>query len=668
MRVLLLIFVLGVAQFPGTKSELVRYLEVSENAAPGTRVGYIDADSPPYLIVPVPGSAVDADLIVDHATGEIKTRVPLDRETRPSYSLVALPQNVRVVIKVLDENDNAPTFPVEYVDVEFPENSPRDAKRALPPAKDPDLGQYSTQRYEIVSGNYGDMFRLSQHRGRDGVLYLDLQNSGSLDREARSWYHLVIEALDGGAPPLRSRLHVNVTVQDVNDNPPIFNQTRYTASVPENATVGTPILMVNATDLDAGDNCRIEYSINRRQSDREEMFRVDPETGMVYVNKPLDFESKERHELVIVARDRGAQPLEASTFVSVHVTDVNDNQPAITVIFLSDDATPKISESAQPGEFVARISVSDPDSRTEYSNATVTLSGGDGHFGLTTRDNIIYLVVVERPLDREEKPVYDLLVEATDAGTPPLRAVRTFRLLVTDVNDNAPKFLQERYDAHLLEASEPGTSVLRVSATDLDEGANSVIKYSLLNTTWFAIDVNSGLISTVTHVDCEADPAPILVVVATDSGRPPLSSSATVRVTVHDLNDNEPIFEKPLYNATVPEDLPVGRCFLKVNDSRNVYILLREFFVYVLAFGKSLSSSGICNYFLSDISPKPLALTIVSVINNMNKFVNYIGSSVFSYLCSVRVVLICNNINYYNLFHNCKLKRLTNIYEFNAIE
>lgn len=567
MRRLLLLLVLGATLAPGVRPELVKYLEVSENARPGTRVGFIDADNPPYLIVSVPGSSVEADLIVDQTTGEIKTRVPLDRETRPSYSLVVFPQSVRVVVKVLDENDNAPTFPVEHVDVEFPENSPRDAKRALPPAKDPDLGQYSTQRYEIVSGNHGDVFRLSQHRGRDGVLYLDLQNSGSLDREARSRYHLVIEAYDGGAPPLRSRLHVNVTVQDVNDNPPVFNQTRYVASVPENATVGTPVLAVNASDADAGENGRIEYSVNRRQSDREEMFRVDPETGMVYVNKALDFESKERHELVIVARDRGAQPLEASAFLSVRVTDVNDNQPAITVIFLSDDATPKISESAQPGEFVARISVSDPDSRTEYSNATVTLIGGEGHFGLTTRDNIIYLMVVERPLDREEKPVYDLSVEATDAGTPPLRAVRTFRLLVTDVNDNAPKFERERYEAHLLEASEPGTSVLRVTATDLDEGANSAIRYSLLNTTWFAIDETTGLVTTVTHVDCEADPAPNLVVVATDSGRPPLSSSATVRVTVHDLNDNEPIFDKPLYNATVPEDMPVGRCFLEVGSS-----------------------------------------------------------------------------------------------------
>ncbi|XP_012062875.1 PREDICTED: protein dachsous-like [Atta cephalotes] len=561
---------LGATPAPGALHERVKYLEVSENVRPGTRVGFIDIDSPPYLIAPVPGSPVETDLIIESATGEIRTRVPLDRETRPSYSLVALPR-VRVVITVLDENDNAPTFAVDHVYIEFPENSPRDVKRPLPPAYDPDLGQYTTQRYEIVSGNHGDAFRLSQQRGRDGVLYLDLQIAGSLDREMRSRYHLVIEALDGGTPPLRSHLNVNVTVQDVNDNPPVFNQTRYDASVPENATVGTPVLAVNATDADAGDNGRIEYSINRRQSDREEMFRIDPETGMVYVNKALDFESKERHELVIVARDRGAQPLEASTFFSIHVTDVNDNQPDITVIFLSDDATPKISESAQLGEFVARISVSDPDSRTEYSNATVTLTGGEGHFGLTTRDNIIYLVVVERPLDREEQSVYELSVEATDAGTPPLCAERTFRLLVTDVNDNAPKFEHERYEAHLLEASEPGTSVIQVFATDLDEGVNSAVRYSLANATWFAIDETTGIITTVTHVDCEANPAPILVVYATDSGRPPLSSSATVRVTVHDLNDNEPIFEKPLYNATVPENMPVGRCFLKVGLRKSLF-------------------------------------------------------------------------------------------------
>lgn len=135
----------------------------------------------------------------------------------------------------------------------------------------------------------------------------------------------------------------------MNDNQPIFNQSRYFAVVPENATVGTNVLRVFASDADAGENGQVEYSINRRQSDRDSMFRIDPTTGTVSVNRPLDFETKELHELVIVAKDHGVQPLETTAFVSIRVTDVNDNQPTINVIFLSDDATPKISESAQPG-------------------------------------------------------------------------------------------------------------------------------------------------------------------------------------------------------------------------------------------------------------------------------------------------------------------------------
>lgn len=559
---LLLLLLVSVPRVARTES--VRYLEVSESAPPGTHVGFINAENPPYLIVPVPGSAVDSDLAIDPATGEIRTRVPLDRETRPIYSLVALPHNVRVVVKVLDENDNAPTFPVKHVDVEFPENSPRDSRRALPPAKDPDLDQFTTQRYEIVSGNAGEAFKLAFLRGRDGVLYLDLQNNIVLDRETKTSYQLVIEAMDGGSPPLRSQLYVNVTVQDVNDNPPIFQKSRYIASVPENTTVGTAILSVNASDADYGDNGRIEYFINRRQSDREEIFRIDQDTGVVYLNKPLDFESAERHELVVVARDRGAQPLEASTFVSVHVSDVNDNQPAITVIFLSDDATPKISESARPGEFVARISTSDPDFRTEYPNTTVSLSGGKGHFDLTTRDNVIYLVLTEKPLDREETQAYELSLEATDAGTPPLQAVSSFRILVTDVNDNAPRFTQDRYETDLLEVSEPWSSVLVVRAEDADDGDNARIKYSIVNTTSFSIDEDTGVITTATQIDCKSDPMPAFGVVARDLGQPSLSSSVTVRVTVYGINDNEPIFDKPLYTASVPEDLPAGRCFVKV--------------------------------------------------------------------------------------------------------
>lgn len=556
-------------------AEHVREFTVKENARAGTFVGHLGDElpdaAPPYTIVPVPGSAVNDDLKIDPHTGEIRTRHPLDRENKDHYALVAIPasgDNVRVVVKVLDENDNAPTFPTPIMNVEFSENTPRDVKRKLNPARDADLGIFNTQRYSIVSGNTDNAFRLSSHRERDGVLYLDLQINGFLDRETTDHFELVIEALDGGTPPLRGTMTVNITILDVNDNPPVFAESAYSAIIPENATVGTPILKVSAIDVDSGDNGQIEYSINRRQSDKENMFKIDPITGEITVSKVLDFETKELHELVVVARDKGAQPLETTAFVSIRVTDVNDNQPTIDVIFLSDDATPKISESAQLDEFVARISVHDPDSKTEYSNVNVTLSGGDGHFDLRTHDNIIYLVVVALPLDRESQSSYTLNVVATDKGSPPLHAFRIISLRVTDVNDNVPVFGETEYKASVPEAAAPGTPVLQVSATDADEGTNAEIRYSLLPTPqseWFSIDERSGLVTVNSRVDCETNPMPRLTVVARDGGEPSMSSTAVLLVTVLDVNDNEPIFDQSFYNVTVPENEAIGSCILKVS-------------------------------------------------------------------------------------------------------
>ncbi|XP_030238562.1 protein dachsous [Drosophila navojoa] len=592
--------------------ERERRLEVFEGVPIDHQIGYIgDFDSidsgPPYIIVAEAG--VETDLAIDRTTGEIRTKVRLDRETRASYSLVAIPLsglNVRVVVTVRDENDNAPTFPQPAMHIEFPENTPREVKRTLLPARDLDLEPYNTQRYNIVSGNVNDAFRLSSHRERDGVLYLDLQISGFLDRETTPAYSLLIEALDGGTPPLRGLMTVNITIQDVNDNQPIFNQSRYFATVPENATVGTSVLQVYASDTDADENGLVEYAINRRQSDKEQMFRIDARTGAVYINKPLDFETKELHELVVVAKDHGEQPLETTAFVSIRVTDVNDNQPTINVIFLSEDASPKISESAQPGEFVARISVHDPDSKTEYANVNVSLNGGDGHFALTTRDNSIYLVIVNLPLDREATSNYTLSVVATDKGTPPLHATKSIFLRVTDVNDNAPEFEQDVYHANVMEVADPGTSVLQVMARDRDEGSNAALSYALADTPdthaqWFQIDAQTGLITTRSHIDCETEPVPQLTVIARDGGQPPLSSTATVLVTIHDVNDNEPIFDQSFYNVSVAENEPVGRCILKVSASdpdcgvnAMVNYTLGEGFKHLTEFEVRSASGEIC--------------------------------------------------------------------------
>lgn len=344
------------------------------------------------------------------------------------------------------------------------------------------------------------------------------------------------------------------------------------------------MLQVYATDIDAGNNGLIEFSINRRQSDREQMFQIDGRTGIISVNKPLDFETKELHELVVVARDHGEQTLETTAFVSISVLNVNDNQPSINVIFLSDDATPKISESAQPGEFVARISVNDPDSKTEYSNVNVSLIGGDGHFGLTTRDSIIYLVIISLPLDREVQPNYTLSIVATDQGNPPLHASKTIYLKVIDENDETPQLEKEIYHANVMEVADPGTSVLQLTAIDRDEGNNSVITYSILDTPnthseWFQIDEHTGLITTRTHIDCETEPVPQLIVQAKDNGVPAKSSTATVFIHIHDSNDDSPIYDQSFYNATVSENDPKGKCILKVSPcTSNLLYLIRTIF------------------------------------------------------------------------------------------
>ena len=188
-------------------AEYLQEFEIRENVPPGTVIGYIGQPkngathrppAPPYFVVPVANSDVDSDLVVVTTTGEIRTNTTLDRETRAEYSFTAIPskhgENVRVIIKVLDENDNPPEFPSSFIHIDFAENAPRDAKRTLAPARDRDLGLFNTQFYSIISGNTNNVFKLSYHRERDDVLYLDLQVNGVLDREITPNFSLTIEA------------------------------------------------------------------------------------------------------------------------------------------------------------------------------------------------------------------------------------------------------------------------------------------------------------------------------------------------------------------------------------------------------------------------------------------------------------------------------------------
>ncbi|XP_030634016.1 protocadherin-16 [Chanos chanos] len=552
-------------------------LQLDEEQPAGTIVGDISAGLPPgvtaslFFISDHEGTGVGTDLEIDESTGIIKTAKVLDREVRDRYNFIAVTVTgvaVEVTIFVNDINDHAPLFPRQRATFRIPEQTAIGTRFPLEPALDADKDQLTTQGYLIADGNQGQAFLLETKRGSNEVLYLDLVVNAILDREKGSSYTLLLEAFDGGSPKKMGQMILDVTVQDINDNAPVFNQSRYDATISENLQPGNNILQVFATDADEGDNGLVFYEINRRQSDPDSYFVIDSQTGIITLNKPLDYEMRKVHELVVQARDNATHPEVTNAFVTIHVRDYNDNQPTMTIIFLSEDGSPHISEGAQPGQYVARISVTDPD-YGEYSNVNVSLEGGDGKFALTTKDNIIYLICVDEILDREEQDFYELRVMATDSGTPPLRAESSFTIQVTDINDNPPVFDQVEYTQVIPEVVFPGSFVLQVTARDKDQGPNGEVQYSILHehgrhSEWFTIDSITGIIITLTQLDYEIDPTPTLVIMATDGGRPSLSSTAVVKVILQDINDNEPIFGSNFYNVSIKENTAPGTCFMEV--------------------------------------------------------------------------------------------------------
>ncbi|KAM5230037.1 protocadherin-23 [Hipposideros larvatus] len=611
-------------------------LSVDEGLPPDTLVGDIRAGLPAaqqreeggfFLSEDSDDSPLLDDFHVHPDTGIIRTARRLDRELRDHYSFVAatlLGAVVQVEIHVNDVNDHSPSFPRDSLQLDVSELSPPGTVFRLPGAHDPDAGLFSTQGYTLVQqsdlpeGPTGPFFQLRY--GTPGsplsplpsspLEPLDLVLLRRLDREEAAAHELLIEAWDGGRPRRTGHLRVELRVLDENDNPPVFEQGEYRAAVREDASPGAEVCRVRATDRDLGPNGHVRYSIRTRQTLGAESgggpqgdaayFTVEELSGVVRVQRPLDREVQAWHQLVVEARDGGAEPEVATVRVSIAVLDVNDNRPAIHLLFLTEGGAARVSEGARPGDYVARVSVSDADGDLEkeeeaarelgvgLGGGTISLSleGAEGAFALIPGGSPgVFFLCVEGPLDRESRDMYDLRLVAVDAGSPPLSTEETLLLRIADLNDQQPLFSQEHYQASVSEAATPGTAVLWVSASDADEAGtgHARLRYKLLHFPGrcspealrptaecgpsFAIDPESGLISTTRNLDREVQEAVELRVVAQDLGEPPLSATCLVSITVDDVNDNEPIFQRQVYNTTLVEHAPSGYCFLQVKAS-----------------------------------------------------------------------------------------------------
>ncbi|XP_030000776.1 protocadherin gamma-C5-like isoform X13 [Sphaeramia orbicularis] len=494
---------------------------------------------------------------VKQATGDLVIKQKIDREqlcelsSTCSLHLQVLLENPldiqRVVVDILDVNDNAPHFTTRNISLEISEAAAPGTRFRLESAHDPDVGTNSLRTYHLAAN---DLFILNVESKSDGSKFPELVVDKPLDRETQASFRLLLTAVDGGQPEKSGSTLLLIKILDVNDNAPVFDEPVKKVKLLENVALGTLVTKLNASDADSGHNGEISFHFSKYTQDRVlKLFSVDSKSGEIRVKGDVDYEKATAYHITVQARDGGSPAMEGSCNVIVDIMDVNDNPPEVTLTKL----TSPIGEDSAPETVIALISARDLDSGR---NGEVTLSVQSGlPFKLNSAFGMHYSLTTARVLDRETTPEYTVVIKATDAGSPPLSSQITFVVKLSDVNDNSPVFSQPSYSVDIPENNAPSAPITSVSATDPDLGENAHISYSILPSmvqgspisSYVYINPESGHIYSMRSLDHEQLNAFRIEVQARDAGVPPRTANVTVHVFVVDVNDNAPMVVHPSY-------------------------------------------------------------------------------------------------------------------------
>ncbi|XP_072433375.1 protocadherin Fat 4-like isoform X6 [Chiloscyllium punctatum] len=354
----------------------------------------------------------------------------------------------------------------------------------------------------------------------------------SLDFESAKYYILTVKVLSTDEQFNLIRAYFNVL--DINDNPPVFHPDSYSINIMENVPIGTSILTLNITDADEGPNAALTFKII--SGDLNGQFAVD-RNAVVTVEKKLNREHQSVYALIVQAVDQAqcdSTRFTSSAWITVTLNDVNDNTPEFRTV-----NTIYIPEDTSIGSVIMTVSAVDLDSglngQIEYSLQELTRN----KFSINTTSGELSII---GDLDRElvERIMIDVI--ASDKGEPPLSSSISITIIITDVNDNSPSFMENIYTVTVDENIPRGSDLLIVSATDSDEGKNGQVRY-VISSKDFCIDSVTGLISVSGKLDREKTPWYSFVVLALDDGKSPKSGTATVNVILRDFNDFAPIIQ-----------------------------------------------------------------------------------------------------------------------------
>uniref|UniRef100_A0A8C1R4N8 Cadherin EGF LAG seven-pass G-type receptor 1b n=1 Tax=Cyprinus carpio TaxID=7962 RepID=A0A8C1R4N8_CYPCA len=456
--------------------------------------------------------------------------------------------------------NSAPQFQLPNYQVSVPENEPSGTRVITLKAFDADDGDAGVIEYDmeaLFDSRSNSLFQINPETG--GITTLQ-----PLDREVKDTHVFKVTATDRGTPKRLAIAYLTITVSDTNDHAPVFEQNEYRVSIRENVEVGFEVMTIRATDGDAPSNANMIYTIVN-DDEVNTYFEIDPRNGLVKTRVRPDREVKSQYRLFVEANDQGREPGPRTATATMHIfiEDENDNYPQ----FSEKRYVVQVPENIAVNSQVAMVKATDKDARNNAKVHYSIINGNiKGQFYIHSPTGVIDVI---SPLDYEMIREYTLRVKAQDGGRPPLiNGTGMVVIQVLDVNDNAPMFVSTPFQASVLENVPVGYSVLHIQAIDADSGDNAHLEYKLTETSSsfpFIINNNTGWITVSVELDRETTEFYNFGVEARDRGVPTMSSSASVSVTILDVNDNVPTFTKHLYNLKVNEDAVVGTSVLTVS-------------------------------------------------------------------------------------------------------
>ncbi|XP_053381726.1 protocadherin Fat 4-like [Mercenaria mercenaria] len=523
------------------------------------------------------------DIYPNNGTVYVKNKP--DRETAEKIILTIMvedtrafhpkPQNAsaKLTITLEDVNDNNPEFKNKSYSFSVVENSRNGTILGTLKATDKDVNRTITYKMTKNGGSTNGSFKIDPNTGV-------LSKTGYLDRETNSMAYLQVTATDNGIPPRNRSIGVNVTVDDFNDNSPVFVNFARNVTIKEDSTNGTDVITVNATDKDEGPNKDITYTM-----DADSHFEIDKSSGIITVVQSLDRETKDTYKLHIIAKDNPVDQKEqksTDTTVTVNIDDVNDNCPN----FKRANYSKRIQEDIDVDTLVIIITATDKD---KGNNSVITYEIDDSlNSPLFSIIEITGGIYVKSSLANKVGN-YNLTIIAYDQGIPRLNGTANVVIEVTDVNSHNPVItkIPNGNEISVYECADIGTEIHTFSYTDKDFSKdNNQANFSIISegnkTIAFSI-TQTGVLKVKSKLDVNNQSKYTFSIQATDNGSPQLSSRVVpITVRILDVNDHLPSFDKAKVtwskpeNTTFIEKIGTVTAYDKDRDSRMCYKIIKS--------------------------------------------------------------------------------------------